>query len=158
MGLLDDAIREHLELKRRRGADPVEVAREQHEALDPSSARQHPEQVETSAEAGEAREETGGVVSAIERADDHVTIDSDPGSSPGAEGIGALEETAELDMKTVLENDEPRAAEHAGYSEGLEDWDANQAGARDQPIRSSPPEQEHLHFENDPARDARLEK
>jgi hypothetical protein len=35
MGLLDDAIREHLELKRRRGADPGEVAREQHEALDP---------------------------------------------------------------------------------------------------------------------------
>ena len=35
MGLLDDAIREHLELKRRRGADPGEVAREQREALDP---------------------------------------------------------------------------------------------------------------------------
>jgi len=27
MGLLDDAIRDHLELKRRRGADPGEVAR-----------------------------------------------------------------------------------------------------------------------------------
>ncbi len=27
MGLLDDAIREHLELKRRHGADPDEVAR-----------------------------------------------------------------------------------------------------------------------------------
>jgi hypothetical protein len=34
MGLLDDAIREHLELKRRRGADPGEVAREQREVLD----------------------------------------------------------------------------------------------------------------------------
>ena len=34
MGLLDDAIREHLELKRQRGADPSEVAREQREALD----------------------------------------------------------------------------------------------------------------------------
>ena len=34
MGLLDDAIRDHLELKRRRGADPAEVAREQREALD----------------------------------------------------------------------------------------------------------------------------
>jgi hypothetical protein len=38
MGLLDDAIREHLELKRRRGADPEEVAREEDEALgDPRS-------------------------------------------------------------------------------------------------------------------------
>jgi len=35
MGLLDDAIREHLELKRRRGADPGEVAREEAEALGP---------------------------------------------------------------------------------------------------------------------------
>jgi hypothetical protein len=33
MGLLDDAIREHLELKRRRGADPDEVARQEGEAL-----------------------------------------------------------------------------------------------------------------------------
>jgi hypothetical protein len=33
MGLLDDAIREHLELKRRRGADAGEVARQEQEAL-----------------------------------------------------------------------------------------------------------------------------
>src|SRR5690242_6689400 len=33
MGLLDDAIREHLELKRRHGADPQEVARQEDEAL-----------------------------------------------------------------------------------------------------------------------------
>ena len=33
MGLLDDAIREHLELKRARGADPQEVARQENEAL-----------------------------------------------------------------------------------------------------------------------------
>jgi len=38
MGLLDDAIREHLELKRLRGADPDEVARLEDEALgDPRS-------------------------------------------------------------------------------------------------------------------------
>jgi hypothetical protein len=35
MGLLDDAIREHLDLKRRRGADPSEIAREEAEALGP---------------------------------------------------------------------------------------------------------------------------
>jgi hypothetical protein len=33
MGLLDDAIREHLELKRKHGADPGDVARQEHEAL-----------------------------------------------------------------------------------------------------------------------------
>jgi hypothetical protein len=35
MGLLDDAIREHLELKRRHGADPGEVARLEREAFGP---------------------------------------------------------------------------------------------------------------------------
>jgi hypothetical protein len=35
MGLLDDAIREHLDLKRRRGADPSEIDREEAEALGP---------------------------------------------------------------------------------------------------------------------------
>jgi hypothetical protein len=35
MGLLDDAIREHLDLKRRRGADPTEVERDEREALGP---------------------------------------------------------------------------------------------------------------------------
>ena len=33
MGLLDDAIREHLELKRKHGADPEDVARQEKEAL-----------------------------------------------------------------------------------------------------------------------------
>jgi hypothetical protein len=41
MGDLDDAIRDHLELKRRRGADPGEVARQEHEALAPVT-RSHP--------------------------------------------------------------------------------------------------------------------
>jgi hypothetical protein len=35
MGLLDEAIREHLELKRRRGADPSQIARWEQEALGP---------------------------------------------------------------------------------------------------------------------------
>jgi hypothetical protein len=35
MGLLDDAIREHLDLKRRSGADPTEIERLEREALGP---------------------------------------------------------------------------------------------------------------------------
>jgi len=35
MGLLDEAIREHLELKLRNGADPQQVAHEEREALEP---------------------------------------------------------------------------------------------------------------------------
>ena len=36
MGLLDDAIREHLELKRSRGADAQEVSRQEQEAFGPA--------------------------------------------------------------------------------------------------------------------------
>jgi hypothetical protein len=43
MGLLDDAIREHLDLKRRRGADPGEVERDEREALGPVRRVQAPE-------------------------------------------------------------------------------------------------------------------
>jgi hypothetical protein len=47
MGLLDDAIREHLDLKRRRGADPDEVQRAEREALGPvRRGREESEEVE----------------------------------------------------------------------------------------------------------------
>lgn len=42
MGLLDDAIREHLDLKRRRGADPAEVERAEQEALGPVRRNREP--------------------------------------------------------------------------------------------------------------------
>lgn len=48
MGLLDDAIREHLDLKRRRGADPAEIERAEREALGP--VRRAPEPQEGDAE------------------------------------------------------------------------------------------------------------
>jgi hypothetical protein len=38
MGLLDDAIREHLDLKRRRGADPSEIERAERDELAPPEA------------------------------------------------------------------------------------------------------------------------
>jgi hypothetical protein len=44
MGLLDDAIREHLELQRRRGADPAEIERSEREALGP--VRRGPEELD----------------------------------------------------------------------------------------------------------------
>jgi hypothetical protein len=43
MGLLDEAIREHLELKRRRGADASEISRQESDALGP--VRRSPEGV-----------------------------------------------------------------------------------------------------------------
>jgi hypothetical protein len=53
MGLLDDAIREHLDLKRRRGADPSEIAKEEADALGPVRRDADEEPVDDDAAAGE---------------------------------------------------------------------------------------------------------
>ena len=57
MGLLDDAIREHLELKRKHGADPEDVARQEQEALGPGQRNEfaQPEAPEERAEPRAAR-------------------------------------------------------------------------------------------------------
>jgi hypothetical protein len=52
MGLLDDAIREHLELKRQHGADPSEVARQEREAL--GAAQRAAAEAEAAAAAAQA--------------------------------------------------------------------------------------------------------
>ncbi len=119
MGLLDDAIREHLELKRRRGADPGEVAREQHEALDPvpREARFADEDVDGSGnvdrapasqdeqpfELPEAGVMAGGVPEDMPDELADAAQPADVEREPESAGAG---ETAELDMRTVL-GDEP---------------------------------------------------
>ena len=57
MGLLDDAIREHLELKRKHGADPDDLARQEREALGPGMRNEfaQPEGEEPAAEAHRPR-------------------------------------------------------------------------------------------------------
>jgi hypothetical protein len=128
MGLLDDAIREHLELKRRRGADPGEVAREQREALDPVprepgalSDEHEPIADAAAAEAHDAGLMAGGVP---EDMPDAVPDEAESGgAAPFSAGGG---ETEELDMRAVLDAQDadagagdgaapggPRAAPHA---------------------------------------------
>ena len=105
MGLLEDAIREHLELKRLRGADPAEVAREQREAL------AHPVGVEqaggTDAQpaAAEATADAVGVPASAEPA-------SQSGPSAEAGDFSSVgQETAELDMQAVLDGEDRGAVE-----------------------------------------------
>lgn len=109
MGLLDDAIRDHLELKRRRGADPGEVAREQREALDGAFASA-PEATDELAPAPSVGHEEAPV-GATSPSDD------DP--------VGG--ETAELDMSTILSDDHAGAAPAALEEESLE-WEMPAGG------------------------------
>jgi hypothetical protein len=112
MGMLDDAIREHLELKRRRGADPGEVDREQAEALAPVSDR-------------ELDAEDGPDV------DDELDVPLAPETgTPVIGGVGAesgeeLPETAELDMERALQGDgesEPDAVAEPHDEHGSSAW------------------------------------
>jgi hypothetical protein len=87
MGLLDDAIREHLELKRLRGADPGAVAREEQDALGPVLLDGAP--AEPSETAGEEAPPRGG-----------------PSSTAEAKSLGAPseagQETIEINMEAEL--------------------------------------------------------
>jgi len=191
MGLLDDAIREHLELKRRRGADPGEVAREQHEALDPiersaSSSGAHGE-LDTPAPAALVEEPfepphdgvvDGGVVEAAPAERMDLAQEQQPGGG---------DETAELDMRTVLGDDatpgvaggaSPAAGDSAtphdrpGDDEDSLEWETPRTQAvppvDDEPaedvLEETPdflretPEQERMWFEQRPPRDFDFDK
>jgi hypothetical protein len=96
MGLLDDAIREHLELKRLRGADPGEVARAQREALDPV-----PRERDAVPNDHDATEQTAP-------AQDELSHGGEPAASEDAADGG--QETAELDMRAELGKNEDATA------------------------------------------------
>jgi hypothetical protein len=113
MGLLDDAIRDHLELKRRSGADPGEVAREQHEALDPV------ERAPNALVADDGLADAVADVAPAEHADPAIEqpeldvmaggveedMPDDLADAP-AQGSHGGDETAELDMRTVFDDDD----------------------------------------------------
>jgi hypothetical protein len=98
MGLLDDAIREHLELKRLRGADPGEMARAENDALGPVR-READEPVP------EGEHEDVDPVSGAEGSDAEVgaRIADAPQSpsQPIVTGVG--QETVEINMEAELE-------------------------------------------------------
>ena len=91
MGLLDDAIHEHLELKRLHGADPSEVIRKEREAFGPRLRVDGPEPAEHVTDFGELPTAHAGY--AVDRGE----ANSDPARSH------LNQETMELDMRAILE-------------------------------------------------------
>jgi len=145
MGLLDDAIREHLELKRKHGANPEDVARQEQEALGPGKRNEF---AQTEAEPEPAAEAAPAA----------------PASEPEPEPLPAppLNEEPPPDA-------EPPAAVAAGYEEDPwldEDRDEVPAEEALQPrtteedvLEETPdflqetPEHDRLWFEQKPPRD-----
>jgi hypothetical protein len=152
MGLLDDAIREHLELKRRRGADPDEVAREQQEALNAAAERQlantgaHDAADPTSAAPVEptvAPEIDGHSASTAEDRDEDSSL------AQTAHVAGA-DETAELDMSIVLgdsdDADDPSAPQAETQAGEQADTSARPVPARST-AEEDAPDDESLEWE-----------
>jgi len=125
MGLLDDAIREHLDLKRRSGGDPAEIERLEREAL--GRVRREP-----TAPVGTA---APPVQAAPEYLDDRA---DEPGDVPHAEIIGIPEErppkrrgflhrrasVAATDSSTDPELETHEALDHAMFDHADDDREA----------------------------------
>jgi hypothetical protein len=147
MGLLEEAIREHLELKRRRGGDPGVIAREEHEALAPVFGDEHAGVDENGGHAEQRGSDAGfepapGMDAPVE--------DHHHGDERLADLSSLGQETAELDMQAVMEED-PDAADGASPVGPTLDGPVPAA------YRGEIPEEEPLEWEVAHERDAEVE-
>jgi hypothetical protein len=175
MGLLDDAIREHLEFKRQHGADLDEVARLEDEALGPVV---RDDNTVSTGEADAAGDRARGSKTSTERAA------ASPRPVAGADPVHAGEETAELDMRAVLKLEAAspapthaddslewevpgaaaRPASGARADAGAEGAAVEEEDAVEDVLEETPdflrdtPDQERLWFEQQPPRDFDFDK
>jgi hypothetical protein len=133
MGILDDAIREHLELKRRHGVTEDELQRQEEEALGPASA------APVAADEPVALEES--------------PADLDEPPSLAEEPDVELEEELEAELEEELAED-PEKPEDALVDSDLEDEDGDNDVLEDTPdFLQETPEHDRLWFEQKPPRD-----
>jgi hypothetical protein len=171
MGLLDDAIREHMELKRLRGADPSVLARQEQDALGPVVPEGENEE-QTFEDGDGGRGEIAAQDGALGPGDDGDEAilpgdgtlgDGNAAGAPPARGpdfatVG--QETAELDMRTVLD-EQHETADRAGQidSAGLGAGPGENLEPVEDVLKETPeflrdtPEQERLWFEQQEPRD-----
>ena len=140
MGLLDDAIREHLELKRRRGADAEEVTRQEQEAL-----------------GAPQRAEFAGATPAAAAPDalEDAPVEEAPAPEPEPEPVPEPEPDIPLDQATV---------EYAPPAEEEEEAPAPPQEGEEDVLEETPdflqetPEHDRLWFEQKPPRDFDLDR
>jgi hypothetical protein len=160
MGLLDDAIREHLELKRRHGADPSEVERQEQEALGPArrGAAPPPE---------EAEPDAGAVSVGMLDEDDAASEPYDDGADEPEPSVPAGEPEAPVAPPVPAEEaepepeGEPEAVSRADAAADIEaaDESAPPEEAGEDVLEETPdflqetPEHDRLWFEQKPPRD-----
>jgi hypothetical protein len=139
MGLLEDAIREHLDLKRQHGADPSEVAAEEREALGPVQRTVEPIVAgdEEAAEPAPAPQDEPADVDVHEPPEDEEALDEAPTPPPAR--------SAPFDFE-----DEPFAPEPPPAEEAQADEDVLEETPE---FLQETPEHDRLWFEQKPPRD-----
>ena len=147
MGVLDDAIREHLELKRRHGASDAELTRQESEALGP--ARRDP--APAAAEPAEQVQPEQPVPAAAEPA-------PEPEPEPAADLADAEEPAAVAPAAPLpdedVEPDEVPAEERLASEEERKPADEAEDVLEETPdFLQETPEHDRLWFEQKPPRD-----
>ncbi len=163
MGLLDEAIREHLELKRRGGADPTAVERAEREALEPGFADEQEIIDGDTGDMGDPLEAAPVESAPVALAPTEAPVEDHPSPDATLADFSSVgQDTAELDMRAVLGEDldahEPaspfgavRDGAQAAYAGAAPVEEALEYDAVGDPSRESSPEgipgQERLSFE-----------
>jgi hypothetical protein len=160
MGLLDDAIREHLELRRKHGADPDDVARQEREALGPGQRNEfaQPEGEPAAAQPDVPAAEPEAAIPAEPEAEPEPAVeDALPEGEPGI----PEEPTAEHPAAAPGYDEDPWLEEEADEvpaEDALEQRPPAPAGEEDV-LEETPeflqetPEHDRLWFEQKPPRD-----
>jgi hypothetical protein len=175
MGLLDDAIREHLELKRRRGGDAGEIERQEHEALGPVRRTVRGEDGERR-EAPLAEEEDMPVAEEVAPAPveyeeppeggevEVVPADEEPLPDEGPASPVLADFGSDFEDSDVLPPDDPRRAV-ADVAQPTEEWgfedeeEEEEPEPEEDPLEDTPdflqetPEHDRLWFEQKPPKD-----
>jgi hypothetical protein len=172
MGLLDDAIKEHLELKRKRGADAEEVARLEQEALGP------PQRGEFAPASAPAEPDEPAAVVADAPAEDVAAPDSEPvapeeppaepdpepDAEPGAHAAPAwLDDDEPSEEPEEAPEDEPvivdqPTVEYTAPAEPGSNGDGDDVLEETPDFLQETPEHDRLWFEQKPPRDFDLDR
>jgi hypothetical protein len=159
MGVLDDAIRQHLELKRKHGAPEEELQRQEDEALGPArrEVTQQPEDADVDPGEVDAEPDEAVAAEALEPKADHPPA---PGhEQPMIEPLEPVDEAHaqggepiadDEDQHEPFGSDEPFSEEEPEQEEEVEDGDV----LEDTPdFLQETPEHDRLWFEQKPPRD-----
>jgi hypothetical protein len=172
MGTLDDAIREHLELKRRLGASDEELEQKEHEAFGPAGARPAPPPpAEPAAEEGVAAAPEDPEFQVERTKSEEPDTAADPWAPEDADQDlldpdevlpqDALESNGSHAPPPPIERERPFDAEEP-HEDPLDEWDGEPAPSEDV-LEETPefleetPEHDRLWFEQKPPKDFDLD-